>query len=256
VTSALIGYTGFVGASLAGARHFDLLVNRANLESLQGARLQRLVCAGLPAAKWIANQKPEEDADNVRRLEAALTSVRTERFFLISTIDVYPHTTGADETSDCSQEPNHAYGEHRLEFEHFVRERFPHAHIVRLPALFGRGLKKNAVYDLLHDNRLERINPASRFQWYPLARLSQDLRTIEVHNLPLVNLFTEPVETQTILKQLFADRTTGGSPDPPAHYDLRTRHGAIFGGDSRYVMSSTAVMADLGEFVRTERMLR
>jgi hypothetical protein len=137
-----------------------------------------------------------------------------------------------------------------------VRRRFPHASIVRLPALFGHGLKKNAVYDLLHDNRLERINPASRFQWYPLARLPRDLRTIELHGLPLVNLFTEPVETRTILEQLFADKIVGNLPDPPTHYDLRTRHGAIFGGDSRYVMSAAGVMTALGEFVRAERIFR
>ena len=256
MTSALIGYTGFVGASLARAERFDLLVNRANLESLQGARLERVVCAGLPAAKWIANQKPQEDAEDVRRLEAALSTVRADAFVLISTIDVYPRTAEADETYDCSREFNHAYGKHRLGFERFVGERFPHAHIVRLPALFGRGLKKNVVYDLLHDNRLERINPASRFQWYPLARLPKDLRTIEVHGLPLVNLFTEPVETRTIVEQLFADKLAGGSPDPAADYDLRTRHGAFFGGDSRYVMSGAAVMTALGEFVRGEQVLR
>jgi hypothetical protein len=88
------------------------------------------------------------------------------------------------------------------------------------------------------------------------VRLPQDLRTIEDHRLPLVNLFTEPVETRTILEQLFADKTIGKLPDPPVHYDLRTRHGAIFGGDSRYVMSSTAVMTSLGEFVRAVRVRR
>jgi hypothetical protein len=252
MTSALIGYTGFVGANLAVTGDFDLHINRTNLEALRGRRLERLVCAGLPAAKWLANQKPREDADNIHRLEAMLNTVWAGTFILISTIDVYPCTADADELYVCTGQPNHAYGEHRLEFEHFVRDRFPNAHIVRLPALFGRGLKKNAVYDLLHDNRLERINPASRFQWYPLVRLAHDLETIQAHRLPLVNLFTEPVETRTILQELFADKLTGASPDAPAQYDLRTRYGCLFGGDSRYVMSSAAVMTALREFVCQE----
>lgn len=252
MTSALVGYTGFVGASLAKTGDFDLLVNRSNLESLRDARLQRLVCAALPAAKWIANQKPQEDADNIRRLEAVLRTVRAEAFVLISTIDVYPRLTGANETYDCTRETNHPYGTHRLGFEHFVRSLFPHASIVRLPALFGRGLKKNVLYDLLHDRQLERINPASRFQWYPLARLSQDLDTIETHRLSLVNLFSEPIETRSILEQLFADKKVGETVDPPASYDLRTCYGALFGGDSRYVMSSAAVMCALREFVERE----
>jgi hypothetical protein len=253
VRAALIGYTGFVGSALARDGEFDLCVNRTNLESLRGAHLKRIVCAGLPAAKWIANQRPAEDADNMRRLVAALATTRADTFTLISTIDVYPRATDADETYECSNEPNHAYGTHRLEFERSVRERFPHAHIVRLPALFGAGLKKNILYDLLYDNQVERINPDSRFQWYPLTRLTRDLRTIEERGLPLVNLFTEPLETRAILEQLFPNRLAGRSPGPRAHYDLHTCHGAVFGGDSRYIMSRAAVLAALGAFVTAER---
>jgi hypothetical protein len=252
LTTALIGCSGFVGGNLATARHFGLLVNRANLESLRGSRLDRLVCAGLPAAKWVANQRPDEDASNIRRLEATLQTVRAKTFVLISTIDVYPRTQDADEFYDCGLQPNHAYGSHRLSFEYFVREQFPHACIVRLPALVGRGLKKNVVYDLLHDNRLDRINPDSRFQWYPLQRLASDLDTATTLGLPLVNLFTEPVDTRLILRDLFNDKVIGQSPDPPASYDLHTRYGIHFGGSGRYVMDRTAVMQALREFVQAE----
>jgi hypothetical protein len=256
MTSALIGHTGFVGGNLALSSHYDLLVNRRNLSEIHGASLDRLICAGVPAAKWIANQHPQEDIANIRRLEAALATIRVRTFILISTIDVYPRMTGADENDLCTGETNHAYGEHRLRFEYFVRDRFPHAHIVRLPALFGHGLKKNAIYDLLHDNRLDRINAASRFQWYPLSRLPQDLGTIEAHGLPLINLFTEPIEMRTILEDLFVGKLAGQCPDPQADYDLRTRHGRLFGGDSRYVMNSASVMTHLREFIRQERAPR
>jgi hypothetical protein len=256
VISALIGHTGFVGGNLAAAAHFDLLVNRANLESLRGRRLDRLVCAGLPAAKWIANLRPQDDSDNVQRLQAVLETVRVGTFLLISTVDVYPRLVGADENYNCSQELNHAYGRHRLEFERFVRDRFPQAHIVRLPALFGVGLKKNVLYDLLHDNQLERINPASRYQWYPLARLPRDLETIERCGVPLINLCTEPVEMRSLLQQCFAGKAAGGRADPPACYDVHTCYGEIFGSDSRYIMSRAAVMSALGEFVRSQRVLQ
>ena len=41
-----------------------------------------------------------------------------------------------------------AYGRNRLQLERWVREDFPAALIVRLPALYGKGLKKNCLYDL------------------------------------------------------------------------------------------------------------
>jgi hypothetical protein len=125
---------------------------------------------------------------------------------------------------------------------------------VRLPAIFGTGLRKNVIFDLLNDNRLERVNPDSRFQWYPLARLPQDLETVEASRLSLVNLFTEPVATRAILSSFFPEKKAGYEPDPPVSYDLRTRHGVTFGGDSRYVMRAEAVMSALDTFVGAQQV--
>src|SRR5689334_17424607 len=104
MTAALVGHTGFVGGSLAAASNFDVLINRDSLDLLRGMQIDRLVCAGLPAAKWIANQSPRKDAENVRRLESVLSTIRAETFVLISTIDVYAKTREADEDFDCASE--------------------------------------------------------------------------------------------------------------------------------------------------------
>jgi hypothetical protein len=249
VSSALIGYTGFVGGFLAEREAYDLRVNRANLEELRDGAFERVVCAGLPAAKWLANQAPQEDHANMRRLCAVLGTVRAQRFVLISTIDVYPRTHDADEGFDCGQLTNHAYGRHRLEFENFVRERFPHALIVRLPALFGPGLRKNILFDLRNGNQLERINPASRFQWYPLERLPDDVRRAEAAGLTLVNLFPEPLPTRLILERFYPHARVGAlEPQAAADYDLHTRHAAVFGGAGHYCMPASAVLVDLATF--------
>jgi hypothetical protein len=248
VSSALIGYSGFVGGFLASRVHFDLLVNRANLHELRGARLDRIVCAGLPAAKWIANRDPLADRNNMLGLCEVLGTVTAGSFVLISTIDVYPRTCDADEAFDCASGSNHPYGRHRLEFEGFIRGRFANALILRLPALFGPGLRKNVLFDLLHGNQLELINPDSRFQWYPLERLPADIRRAEARGLPLANLFTEPVATREILTRFFPQETVGARAQPVAHYDLQTRHAAVFGGRGRYVMAAEQVLSDLGGF--------
>lgn len=248
MSSALIGYTGFVGGLLAARGRFDLLIHRANLDLLRHRSLDRIVCAGLPAAKWIANREPDADHANMRLLCDTLRSVATRSFVLISTIDVYPRTRDADEEFDCSGEPNHPYGGHRLEFEHFVRERFPQALIVRLPALFGPRLRKNVLFDLLTANQLEKVNPASSFQWYPLERLPQDLERAQRQELRLVNLFTEPLATGTIIDRCFPDAQVGAEAQPAVHYDLHTRYAPVFGGTGRYVMSAAATLDAIGSF--------
>ena len=248
MTSALIGYTGFVGGFLAGLERFDLLVHRANIDLLRRRSLDRLVCAGLPAAKWIANREPDADRANMLLLCNTLRTVTARSFVLISTIDVYPCTQGADEELDCDGASNHPYGRHRLEFEQFVRDRFPHALILRLPALFGPGLRKNVLFDLMMGNQLEKVNPASTFQWYPLERLPGDIERAQRRELSLANLFTEPLATSAIIDRCFPDVQVGAEAQPAVHYDLHTRHAHVFGGAGRYVMSAAAALDAIGSF--------
>src|SRR5207249_890387 len=117
-----------------------------------------VVCAGVSAAKWIANREPEADRAAITALTDALASAKIGRFVLISTIDVYPDPSAMeDETADLAGRANHAYGEHRRDLEEWARGRYRNHLVARLPALYGRGLRKNALYDLLHDNQLGSI---------------------------------------------------------------------------------------------------
>jgi hypothetical protein len=246
---ALIGYTGFVGSNIQKAEHFDALFNSRNYLDMAQGSFGLLVCAGVSAAKWMANKNPDEDRARIRALEGVLATVEAERFVLISTIDVYPVLGGADETFDCHSQNSHAYGTNRLAFEDFCRRRFSNCCVVRLPALFGDGLKKNVIYDLLHDNCLEMINPQSSFQYYDLGNLRHDLERVTSAGLRMANLFTEPVATQTILQRFFPDKQVGGKAAPEAHYDLRTRHADLWGHSGPYIASADQVLRQLDIFI-------
>ena len=137
--------------------------------------------------------------------------------------------------------------------EAWVASRYPDHLIVRLPALFGPGLKKNALFDLLHNNQVDKINPASSFQWYPVDRLSGDIATAAEAGLRLVNLFTEPVDTRTIIDRHFPEARVGPPTEPAPRYGLRTRHGRHFGGDEHYMMAGDAVLASMADFIAEER---
>lgn len=253
MTSALIGHTGFVGGNLARQAHYDSTFNSANIEAMRGQGFERVVCAGVSAVKWLANREPERDFAGIRRLTDVLETVAARRFVLISTIDVYPVLEGADESYDCAAADNHPYGRHRLWLEQRVRERFPAALILRLPALFGHGLKKNVLYDLLRDNLLEAIQPDSQFQWYDLERLGADLGRAEAAGLHLVNLFTEPLATRAIIDRSFAGAAVGAKAGPPIRYALRTRHADLFGRTDGYIASASEVQDAIARFVEAER---
>src|SRR5205823_13274352 len=102
------------------------------------------------AEKWIANAKPETDRESIAGLVRCLERVTAKRFVLISTVDVFPTPSGVDEESTVPASPQ-AYGRNRRWLEEEIDKRFG-ALVVRLAAMYGPGLKKNTIFDLLNDN--------------------------------------------------------------------------------------------------------
>jgi len=248
--AALIGHTGFVGGNLLREYPFAGRYHSKNIEAIAGGHFDLIVCAGAPAAKWKANQEPAADRACIGRLIAALERVRAERFVLISTVDVYGRANGVDE--DCQPTGATPYGRHRLELEHFAAYRF-RCLTVRLPALFGPGLKKNAIYDLLHNNQIEKIDSRAVFQFYNVRRLWRDIRIAAGAGLSLIHLATEPVSMAEVARSAFGREWSNHLPAPPPAYDLRTRHSALYGGADHYMRGKNRVLADLTAFVREQR---
>lgn len=251
-TTALIGYTGFVGGNLLRQAHFDDRFRSTDIASIAGRRYDLLVCAGAPAEKWKANADPAADMASLRRLMDALDGVRAERVVLVSTVDVYPAPRGVDEDTVLDPDEGQPYGRHRLLLERFVAERFDTL-VVRLPGLYGQGLKKNIVFDLLNDNLVERIDPAAVFQFYGLHRLWSDIGIALESGLPLVNFATEPVAVADVARHAFARALEPKAGGPAASYDVRTRHAALFGGRDGYLESRAEVLDGIAAYVREAR---
>lgn len=247
---ALIGHTGFVGSNLLAKDGFTHTFNSSNIDAMRQQYFDEVVCCGVSAVKWQANADPKRDWANISRLLEVLETLEAGTFTLVSTIDVYPDPAcGLDERAVLTGLPNHAYGRHRLEVEQRVAARFPRHAIIRLPALFGNGLKKNIVFDLLHRHRLADVNPAAAFQWYPLDRLASDIALCWKFGLPLLNLFTEPLPTQTILDCAFPGLQVSSASGLAPRYDTRTAYGPAFGGIPGYIMAREEVLSSLCAFV-------
>ncbi|MCB2187078.1 MAG: pyridine nucleotide transhydrogenase [Deltaproteobacteria bacterium] len=250
---ALIGHTGFVGGNLARQAAFEATYNSKNIEELRGRRFGEIWCAGVVAAKWWANQHPEEDLAGIDRLLDCLAQVEAKRFVLISTVDVYLDPQGVDEATPLDTAGLHAYGRHRLEVERFVASHFPQHHIIRLPGLFGRGLKKNIIYDFLHENQLENIHAGGVFQFYGLHDLKRDLDQVVGAGIPLMNFATEPVSVREVAQKAFGRDFTHDTGRPPARYDMHTRHAAVLGGAGNYIWDRDKVLAEIAAYVKDAR---
>ena len=254
MSTALIGHTGFVGGTLDRAAAFTDRFNSATINSISGRHFDLIVCAGVSAVKYLANRDPDSDRAGIARLTGPLANVTADEFVLISTIDVYPDPEAAlDEDAVLDPAANHAYGRHRLELERWVQDRFARVRIIRLPALFGPGLRKNALFDLLHDNQVGNINPAGSFQWYPTSRLWQDIAIARANGLARANLFPAPLPMSRIIDAFFPGAAIGPSTHPAPRYDLRTRHAELFGGTGGYVMGADAVLSAMADFVAEQR---
>lgn len=252
MADALVGHSGFVGGHLKRQARFDHFYRSTDIEEIRGRSYELLVCAGAPAAKWTANREPAQDLANLERLMSCLGAARVSRCVLISTVDVYPEPSGTDEDTPIDPDAASAYGRHRFMLEEFLRRRFETT-IVRLPGLFGTGLKKNIVYDLLHDNRSDQISPESQFQFYDLENLWRDATLALEHRLPVIHFATQPTTVREVAREAFGMEFENPARVAVARYDLRSKHAGLYGGRDGYLYDKAQVLGALRAFVRRER---
>ena len=147
--AGLIGDTGFVGTSLANQVVFVRTYNSRTIEHIAGEHFNTLVCAGAPGIMWVANANPKADRENLKRLSSAIGEAKVGRLILISTIAVFDDTSAGYTESNARYEMAKAYGRNRRELEEHLLAHY-HTIVLRLPALFGKGLKKNFIFDIMN----------------------------------------------------------------------------------------------------------
>jgi len=223
MTAGLIGYTGLVGSNLGAQRRFDRLYRSTNIGEIRGQRFSLLVNSGVSAVKWRANAQPEADRAAILALWRELEAVDADVFVQISTLDVMPRGAVDEETpvDDAELEP---YGRNRRELERLAAARFPRCLCVRLPHVFGPGLRKGFVYDLIHSNALHLTDRRDVFQPYDLRWLWSDIEAFLDRGWPVVNVATEPVSAAELALEAFGLEFANEADREPRVYDMRTVH--------------------------------
>lgn len=228
---ALIGYTGFIGSNLNKEGRFTSWFNSKNIHEMSG-HYDMIVCAAPSATKWWANQFPQLDWDSVMKLVEALKNVTTDKFILISTID-----------AGIPQDKLTYYGKHRRSLELFVTRHFPKRMIIRLPALFGPGLKKNILYDIL--TKQDIFYPREfTFQWFNINRLWDTIGCLPLcQRSELIRLYSHPISVGELVDALQRDVTI---------HELYS--GDPYNEQSDYFYSKEDVLNDIVEFARNWRV--
>jgi sugar phosphate isomerase/epimerase len=254
---AVVGCTGFVGSTLMDHLPNADGYNSKNIEDIIDKTYDIIICAGLPAAKWWINQHPDEDLANLSRLQSALAKAECKgRFVLISTIDVHDVSRPAGQDDETIVPAEHAYGKHRLMMEAWVKERYPDSwRIVRLAGLFGVGLKKNVIYDLLNDNMVDSVCMNHSFQWYDMGQLFSDVdRACADPGLGAYNLYSEPVRVDEMVASVFpefVDRLKDNASPNPVVYAIKTSRTT-----SGWACSKHEVLSQMRHFVQLYRKMR
>jgi hypothetical protein len=146
----LVGYTGFVGSNLIGQTNFEHVFNSTTIEEAYGLNPDVLVYSGVPAEKFLANTQPEKDFAIIENAIENIKKINPKRVILISTVDVYPVPIDVDENTPIDNNIVQPYGKNRLYLENWVESNCSDYLIVRLPALFGKNIKKNFIYDAIN----------------------------------------------------------------------------------------------------------
>ena len=149
IKDMLVGCTGFVGKNLAEAHTFVGTYHSTNIQDAYGRKPELLVYAGVPSEMFLANNHPDADHERILQSIENIRKIEANEVVLISTVAVYDRPKLKDESSSIDMSLLSAYGAHRLELENWVTEHCDRSLVVRLPALYGIGLKKNFLCDYL-----------------------------------------------------------------------------------------------------------
>jgi hypothetical protein len=243
----LIGNTGLVGSTILESESYDHTFNSKNLHTFNDIAQNgdELFLTCLPATKWMVNKNLTEDIQNIYRIINTISLREYSKITLISTIDIYNDSPlGVNETYS----PNISklsYGNNRYLFELMVKEmvKSDDLKIFRLPALFNKNIKKNVLYDLIHNNNVEQINQNSFFQWYNLDNLKSDIDkfSTEYPEEVVFNLFTEPINTSEIVG-LFSEYTDKVQNGNKVIYDYHTKFG-------KYISNKDNVLKEIKQFI-------
>lgn len=176
----VLGGKGFIGSAFVrfcGEKEIDYdCIDLDNYSVFTGQSCDILINVAGNSKKYLSNERPIEDFRF--SLEALLRSFfdfTFDKYIYLSSIDVYndhedPSCNREDSAIDIGEISN--YGFHKYIGEQMVMHYLSNWLIIRLGGVLGPGLKKNPVFDLIHDTPL-RVDKESEYQYLSTDYLAE-----------------------------------------------------------------------------------
>lgn len=146
---AIIGASGFVGKKLLKVftdkgtyEVVPVIRNNYEAEKAKGIEYDLIVHSAMPSKRWWAANNPLDDFDATVRLTAdILYNWKHKKLALISSVSARIQT-------------NHPYGRHKHVAEVLTTDFNSNNLIFRLGGLYGEGLNKGVVFDMIEGNEV------------------------------------------------------------------------------------------------------
>jgi len=169
---AVLGGAGFVGSAFV--RHCENrripcdCIDLDNYREFSGGCYDLVINAAGESRKYQVNRDPAGDlAYSLEPLLRSFGDFSFSGYVYISSVDVYPDhedpELSREEVEIDLRRISH-YGFHKYLGERMVIHYCPRFLIIRLGGVLGPGLRKNPVYDLIHNLPL-RVDEASEYQY-------------------------------------------------------------------------------------------
>lgn len=89
----------------------------------------------------------------------------------------------------------------------------------------------------------------SKYQFYNLRRLWNDIQAALKNEIRLWHPATEPVSAGELYKYLTGEKFDNKLSETPANYDYKTVYASIFGGSNGYICNKETVLKEIREFL-------
>ena len=254
---ALAGYRGFVGSNIyvRARNRIEGVYDIHNIEKAYGLEPDVLVFAALSSDRRLAASAPYEDYERVMEAQRNIRKINPAKLVIMSTTGVYKNPSGVNEENSIFEVGNNKvekegidpYNLNRYYFEEWAKRTYPELLIMRLAKPYGLNDKSNFIKGLADEDVMKHIDPKSKYQFYPLGRIWEDIQTAIAENIRVVNMTSEPVAAEEIYSSL-----TGKSLDQPAEdnvekktlitQDVMTIHAKKFGGNGNYICTKSEIL--------------